>query len=357
MDDEFEDEEKIERLEPAKRKRVVRWRRKKDILKEPIKPWGKKERYLVLTIFLATSLIPAFLAISARAYKLPGLPKLGPPPGSFLKSFFAGRTIILEKESLEVKEDENMNKKKESIISQFKAETNKLSGVYGLYVVDLNSGFSFGVNENETFDAASLIKLPVMAAMYRLSEEGKINLDEKYVLKNSDKASGAGSLYLKPNGYLISYSEILNLMGQQSDNTAFVIAKNKVGKENIENLIDRVGMINTEFDSRQTTPKDIGTFFLKLWQGKVINEENKKKLLDSLTKTIFEDYIPAGVPEDVRVAHKYGTLDNIINDAGIVFDKRHPYVVVVMSKGIIKREADIVIPTISKIVFEKMSKD
>jgi beta-lactamase class A len=355
-EDDVKREDEIEPLE-NKRRIAPRWKRQKDKLKEPIKPWGKKERYLVLTIFLATSLIPAFLALSARAYKLPGLPELSPPKASFIKRFFEGKTIVLEKEENEIKEDEAMNKKKEIIVSRFKGETNKLSGVYGLYIVDLKSGFSFGVNESETFDAASLIKLPVMAAMYRMSEDGEIDLNEKYSLKNSDKASGAGSLFYKPAGYLVSYGEILNLMGQQSDNTAFVIARNKVGKENIENLIRKIGMVDTRFDTRQTTPRDIGIFFFKLWQGKVVNQSNRDKILDSLTKTIFEDYLPAGLPENVRIAHKFGTLENIINDAGIVFDTNHPYVIVLMSKGIIEREAKLVVPAISKMVFEEMGKD
>lgn len=356
MDDDFIEEEKGKRFEAPARRRTVRWRRQREKLKEPIKPWGRKERYLVLVVFVATFLTPAFLALSARAYKLPGLPKLNFSV-FFLRNFFEGKTIVLEKETSDEKKIRNLEAKKESIISQFKAQTNKLSGVYGLYVINLNSGFSFGVNEDEVFDAASLIKLPVMASMYQLSEKGKIDLDEKYSLKNSDKASGAGSLYLKPAGYLVSYAEILNLMGQQSDNTAFVISRSKVGKENVESLISQLGMTNTKFETRKTTPQDIGIFFLKLWQGKVLNENNKNKLLDSLTKTIFEDYLPAGVPEGVRVAHKFGTLENIINDAGIVFADKNPYVIVVMSKGIIEKEARIAIPAVSKIVFEEMNKD
>lgn len=338
----------------VKKRRVVRWRRPQNRLKEPIKPWGKKERQLVLFIFLTTALVPAFLAFSARAYKLPNLPKLSLSKGSFLKSFLEGQTIVLEKE--EKKEDKSMRQKEGSIISRFKAETTKLSGVYGLYIIDLNSGFSFGVNENEVFDAASLIKLPVIGAMYRLSERGKIDLQEEYSLKNSDKASGAGVLHKESPGYLVSYSKILYLMGQLSDNTAFVIARNKVGKEEIQKLIDELGMTNTDFETRQTTPRDIGTFFLQLWNGKIVNDEDKNKILDSLTKTAFESYLPAGLPDDIRVAHKYGNLANIINDAGIVFAKR-PYVIVIMTKGIIEKEANLVIPTISKIVFEEMNKD
>jgi len=126
---------------------------------------------------------------------------------------------------------EAKNKEKASqIISRFKGETNQLSGIYGLYIVDLTNGYSFGVNEEESFEAASLVKLPVMAAMYRLAEEGGISLETNYALKNSDKAEGAGVLFSKPVGYTLTYREILELMGKHSDNTAFVIARQRVGK-------------------------------------------------------------------------------------------------------------------------------
>jgi hypothetical protein len=35
-------------------------------------------------------------------------------------------------------------------------------------------------------------------------EQGSIDLDTKYKIKNSDKVAGAGSLYSKPEGYEIT---------------------------------------------------------------------------------------------------------------------------------------------------------
>src|SRR5688572_12694049 len=44
--------------------------------KEPIKPWGKKERFLVLSVMILTALISGIAALSARNYKLPGVPRI-----------------------------------------------------------------------------------------------------------------------------------------------------------------------------------------------------------------------------------------------------------------------------------------
>ena len=41
--------------------------------KEPPKPWGKKERMIVLSILLATVLISAMLTLSSTEFKLPGV--------------------------------------------------------------------------------------------------------------------------------------------------------------------------------------------------------------------------------------------------------------------------------------------
>jgi beta-lactamase class A len=47
--------------------------------------------------------------------------------------------------------------KGEKVKEEFKAAVKDLSGVYGLYVLDLESGYSFGIGEDEVFEAASLI--------------------------------------------------------------------------------------------------------------------------------------------------------------------------------------------------------
>lgn len=48
-----------------------------------------------------------------------------------------------------------------------KKSIDQLKGKIGFYYKDLNSGTSFGVNENESFIAASMIKIPVLIEAYR----------------------------------------------------------------------------------------------------------------------------------------------------------------------------------------------
>ncbi len=307
--------------------------------KEPPKPWGKKERILVLVVLLTTVTTSVVLALWGRDWKLPGLPKISFP--SF--DFFSGETIIIEK-------GENKNKDTE-IIAAFNGITKTLSGTYGLYVVRLNDGGSYGVRGNETFEAASLIKLPTLATLYKEAEKGRINLDTKYTLKNSDKIAGSGSLYGQPAGYVLTYRDMARLMGKESDNTAFGIVRRLLGEDKISATTKDIGMKGTSLDENTTSPADIALFFQKLMKGEIVNPKHKDELLGYMTDTIYENWLVAGVPKGTRVAHKYGREIHVVNDAGVVFAKQ-PFVLVIMTKGVVEREADSVFPNLAKIVYE-----
>ncbi len=313
--------------------------------KEPPQPWGKKERIFVLVVIILTVGTSGFLGLSSREWKLGGLPRLEAP--TIKTSFLGEEKIVIEGK----KKDKD---KADSVLSTFNEKAKDLTGVYGLYVVRLGSGYSYGAHEKEVFTAASLIKLPVMAAMFAESENGAIDLDKKYTLQASDKVSGSGSLYGKPVGYEITYRNILQLMGKQSDNTAFRIARKTVGDETIKSYMQKYGMTHTSLEENETTPEDIGQFFEGLWNTNIVSTRHRDELLDNLTNTIYEAWLSAGIPSEVRVAHKYGREVHVVNDAGIVFADT-PYVVVIMTKGVVDQEADAVFPELSRLVYEEES--
>lgn len=308
-----------------------RWRKRE----KPPKPWGKWERILVFGILFLTVGGGVLLALSARSWKLPGLPRIGLPKGVFEETYvFEGKPPA-----------RNTSK----IVNEFNQLTKDASGVYGLYVVNLNTDESYGVNEDEVFQAASLIKLPVMLAMYAEYEKGNIDLDDIYKLRDEDRVGGSGSLSGQPTGSEYSYRELVELMGKQSDNTAFSAAVKLLGSDLIKRYIDELGMSNTSLETNETTPRDIGLFFKNLWERKMVERASRDEILNSLTDTIYEGWLKAGIP-DVRVAHKYGREVHVVNDAGIVFASS-PFVLVLLSKGVVETEADQLLPQLAAAVY------
>lgn len=336
--DDIDDEESLNQKIPTRKFKDLNPKDRKK-RKEPPRPWGKKERILVLSILLTTVITSVLLALWGRDWKLPGLPKISFPS----LDFFSGETIVIEK-------GENKNKDTE-IIAAFNNETKALSGTYGLYVVRLSDGSSYGVNGNQIYQAASLIKLPTLATLYKEAEAGHINLDTKYTLKNSDKTTGSGSLSSQPAGYVLTYRDMAKLMGSQSDNTAFGIIKGILGEDKINATTLSLGMKETSLSENTTTLEDISLFFQKLMKGGIVSPKHRDELLGYMTDTIYENWLALGIPKKVKVAHKYGREIHVVNDAGVVF-AREPFILVIMTKGVVEREADEVFPKLAKIVYD-----
>jgi len=311
--------------------------------KEEKKPWGKKERYVVLFVFVITVGTSAVLGLSSRQWKLAGMPRITLPS-------FKTKRIVIEADE---KTKEEMDKE-DAVVSSFREKTRNLSGIYGFYVVKLGNGSSYGYLEREVFEPASLNKLPVMVAMYMQAEQGNIDLETNYNLKQSDKVAGSGSLYSKPFGYELTYRDLVRLMGKESDNTSFNIVRNILGKRIIVETITAAKMVDTViFDGDQeTTPYDIGTFFQNLWRGNLVSEESKGEILSFLKDTSYEAWLAEGIPDGVEVAHKFGRDLHVVNDAGIVFADE-AFVLVIMSKGVVEREADAIFPELAKAIYEE----
>lgn len=229
--------------------------------------------------------------------------------------------------------------------------TKDLRGEYGLYVYRFDDQNEYGLHQNESFPAASLMKLPVILRFYQEVEKGNLDPETKYILKENDKVLGAGILQGKASGASYTYRQLIEYMGQYSDNTAFKVIRQVLGDEKIQEAIDELGMAKTSLKEFETTPQDIGLFFQKLYQGKMINNEHREELLKFLTKTAFEDWLPKGLPGNIKIVHKIGKDLGTFSDGGIVLTDK-PYIIVVMSKNARELEANEVLPKISNLMWE-----
>lgn len=306
------------------------------------KNWAKKKQNnLIVLAVLTATLLAAFLAggewqgVWGRAWG----------------RLWGSVTIRWEKIPDEKQDNTEALKNTEDTERKILDLIKDLQGIYGVYGEDLETGVNFGINEDKIFPAASLIKLPVFVAIYQEIEKGNLSLTTSYKLQAKDKISGAGSMYYAPAGTVYTYEKMLELMGKQSDNTAFNVFVKVLGTEKIQAVIDELGMKDTSFAKNKTTPADIRLFFGMLYQGNRVNRENQEAIYDYLTDTIWEDRIPAGVPKGIKVVHKVGTEMGIYSDAGIVFGE-NPFVLVIMSEGIKEAEAKEVLPRITRIIWE-----
>lgn len=292
--------------------------------KEPPKPWGIKERLVILFVLLGTVITSGVLALSARNFKLPQLPAFKLSTISNLNPF-KEQTIIVGNKGSKVSQEEIEKTKKE-----FKDMTNDYSGIYSFYIYDINGDYYYGLNHQEVMQAASLIKLPVMYTAYKEFESGSLSREEN--------------------------TPLLEAMGKRSDNGSFIKMVNILGKEKINKNIAELGMSKTSLSENTTTPEEMGIFFKKLYKNELMGSKDTKELQSFMTDTIFEEWLKPGIPEDIKLVHKYGRELHSVSDAGIVFSKK-PFVMVIMTDGVIEREADELIPKLSKLLYDSHTKE
>lgn len=287
--------------------------------KEPIKPWGLKERLVVLIVLLLTVATSGILALSARNFKLPQLPAFKLSTIYNLNPF-KEQTIVIGNKGSRVSQEKIDRTKK-----LFKDATNEYSGIYAFYVYDINGDYYYGLNHQEVMQAASLIKLPVMYTAYKEFESG--NLDR------------------------VGNTELIEAMGKRSDNGSFIKMVGILGKEKINKNISELGMSKTSLSENKTTPEEVGIFFKKLYKNELLNNADSKELQDFMTDTIFEEWLRPGIPSNIKLVHKYGRELHSVSDAGIVKSDK-PFVMVIMTDGVIEREADELIPKLSKLLYD-----
>ena len=171
-------------------------------------------------------------------------------------------------------------------------------------------------NADTQFTSASTYKIFVAYAMINDVETGRRTWSSTIngttwdaclsrMIINSDNA--CPEAYLTSIGYS-KFNEIVQSLGV-SDKTAF-----------------------QPYDMR-TTAGDLALVLQKLYQGELMSEENKSKLLDLMSRQIYRQGIPTGVGSAGVVYDKVGFMDDLLHDAAIVHSDAGDYVLVIMTNG------------------------
>ncbi len=226
-----------------------------------------------------------------------------------------------------------------------------------VYFRDLQNGPIFGINEQEHFAPASLLKVPILIALLKYAEEHPQVLQENISLGDTipeGQNEFDPEKTLEPKK-IYSVEEVLRRMIVYSDNSSKELLRNYI--EGIspgiieQTFIDLgISLKNTD-DSQFIVVKSYASLFRSLFNASYLNREMSQKALSLLSITEFEDGIVTGIPKNVPVAHKFGFLDiaenqRQLHDCGIVYDPQTPYLLCVMTRG---KDAPTLISIISKI--------
>ncbi|MDD3169851.1 MAG: class A beta-lactamase-related serine hydrolase, partial [Eubacteriales bacterium] len=196
---------------------------------------------------------------------------------------------------------------------------------------------------HEVFQAASIIKLPLLAVVLRMEAMGRVNLNERILVRNSDKMPSCGALSHFSDEPAVDIGTLCRLMIVISDNTATNLLIKRFGIEELHQEFCEIGLEKTRinrllFDAEAAqqgihnyfAPKEIGLLLEKIYGGNFVDEAVSGKIKEILLGQQIKHKIPSRLPREIRVAHKTGEDKGITHDAGIVF-AQEPFVIVFAS--------------------------
>ena len=220
----------------------------------------------------------------------------------------------------------------------------------GVAIVDLATGRGLFHNADLVFPAASSIKLAVLAELYEQEQQGgsgaagKARLADPYTMDAADLMDDSPVLAgLTPGTSRLTNRDLAAFMVSVSDNAAANVLIGRVGMENVNALLERLGLKETRLRRRMldleaarqgrentSTPREMAALLEALYRARVVD----RPLTDDLFKILSlpkERYLPRGLPPETVVANKPGWLEGVRTDSGIVFAKDRPFVISVMT--------------------------
>lgn len=239
-------------------------------------------------------------------------------------------------------------KRVEKGLEKIEKEIESYSGVAGVYVRDIEGGYGYGVRPDEQFFSASVIKVPIMVAVFRRIDEGELSLSDTFKTEKSDWAAGAGWMQWQDHGESHTVYDYLWMMMTQSDNVATNALMRKVGGKEYVNEVSRslgakdtavVQKVTSErgavpmLDNR-TTARDMAVILEKIAGGEAASKKSCRAMVDIMVQNYLDSWLVNGLPKDadVDIANKGGWLYKVYDDVAIVFHEKHPYAVAILSK-------------------------
>ncbi|HEV8573427.1 MAG TPA: serine hydrolase [Dehalococcoidia bacterium] len=232
------------------------------------------------------------------------------------------------------------------------------SGKWTYALTDLSSGERIGHRRDDVMPTASLIKVPVLAALYRAAHEGRASLTDRIRYGDEHRCLGSGVLSRMTPGVEMTVRDAAVLMIIISDNSATNMVIDLVGLEQVNDtmrgfgleqttIFQRLGDTKAGLDARKMSVSTAGemTRLLELIaRHEAVSPEASEEMLRIMRRQDYRHELSRLLPwnemnmlEDHRqnwVAEKGGSFLNGIRTSGAVFSgPRGKFVMSVFCEG------------------------
>lgn len=224
-------------------------------------------------------------------------------------------------------------------------------GEVGIYVRNLRTNAEVAIRADELFPTASLIKVPILLALYDQVERGKLDLHARMPYPDTlhyRYGESTDVVGYMAAGDTLPLSELAFLMLTVSDNFASLWIQGMVGGGAVVNeWLAAHGFEQTRVNSRtpgreaarstygwgQTTPREISEALVLIRQGRAVSPRRSEEMYRMLTNSYWKDVALSQLPPTVQVASKQGFVDRSRSEVLLVNAPAGDYVLAVITRN------------------------
>lgn len=269
-----------------------------------------------------------------------------------------------------------------------------------LHAIDIDHGDEIGVGADETVALASVFKVPLLVALHRAADAGRLRLDQP-VKVSADRTAGVAGLGAMQDEATLTLRDLALLMITISDNAAADAVLDHIGLPAVHETLDALGLARTVIAAsssdlnaaladdfvrsglgvtqaladpatmagfrvldpalcNSSTPRDMTTLLARIWRDEAASPTACGDMRRVLRLQVCRHRLASGFPTDaVRVAGKTGTLLNLRNEIGVVeLPDGHRYAVAVFTRSnstaIRNPTAETVIGTAARLAIDQL---
>jgi len=241
-------------------------------------------------------------------------------------------------------------------ISDIASEGGALSVGMAYHDYETRSGWSY---HGETwYHAASTIKLPVLVGVYGEIAGGGLHEYSRIHVRNRFHSAVDGDPFRVQSGRdanaevhasigkTMRVDELARHMIVTSSNLATNLLIDIVGVEQLQRTLARLGVEGIELKrgvedesafaagiNNRVTALGLVSVLRLIEERRAFSEEASASMLEIMHQQEFRSGIPAGLPDEARVAHKTGEISTVAHDAGLVYlPDRKPYALAILTE-------------------------
>lgn len=225
----------------------------------------------------------------------------------------------------------------------------ELDGTAGIYVRHLGSGRGAMIRADELFPTASVIKVPILGAIFDRIERGELAFDTVITWADSLRYRGDDGLVNQlADSSSLPLSMAALMMITTSDNAASLLLQALAGGgERINQWLSANGFDSTRVNSRtpgrssnweqygwgQTTPREMSELVARMRTGTLVSPAASEAMYRHLTRIYWNGQALSALPPWVQAASKQGMVRRSRAEVVLVNARSGDYVFAVMTRN------------------------